>query len=111
MQHSNAAEDQVGLARLLCVIGCLLLQEQQMYGLNLLCFDDDQQITGESGPDRLLPYCYYCCHCHQLSFTITLLAAEVVGFRQPLKSEHDHIFKTDSSYMGHLDKLHMDAEH
>ncbi|KAI3433681.1 hypothetical protein D9Q98_003490 [Chlorella vulgaris] len=56
-------------------------EEQQMYGLNLLCFDDDQQIS------------------------------EVVGFRQPLKSEHDHIFKTDSSYMGHLDKLHMDAEH
>ncbi len=62
-------------------------------------------------PTVSCPYCYYCCHCHQLLFTITLLAAEVVGFRQPLKSEHDHIFKTDSSYMGHLDKLHMDAEH
>lgn len=52
MHHSSAAEDQVGLTGLLCVVG---LQEQQMYGLNLLCFDDDQQISGESGPDRLLP--------------------------------------------------------
>lgn len=47
-------------------------QEQDLYGLNLLCFDPKE-----------------------------MLISEVVGFRQPLASEHDHIFKA-GSYMGHL---------